>query len=303
MVACHRLAALSGLLAAALLLNAGCGGGGASGSVRVDGSSTVFPITEAVAEEFMKENRGARVTVGVSGTVRVEGQDLYDGADPVLARRRIGMVFQKPNPFPKSIRQNVLWGAQVNGLGGDEEERLERALRQAPLWDEVKDRLSASAYGLSGGQQQRLCIARALAVEPDVLLMDEPTSALDPRVAGEVEDTIAELKERYTVAVVTHNMQQARRVSDATAFLYLGRLVETTARPTCLTRRSRSARPTTSAAGSGSSAGSRRGGAAAYVRLEEKTKTKNGRRFSHYHVGAWAGAARLRLRHASSESN
>ncbi len=174
-------------------------------------------------------NRMNELTPGtrLEGRIAVDGQDLYAGrADPVVVRRRIGMVFQKPNPFPKSIRQNVLWGAKVNGMDEDEDELMERALRQAALWDEVKDRLSASAYGLSGGQQQRLCIARALAVRPDVLLMDEPTSALDPTAAAKVEDTIAELKTRYTIAIVTHNMQQAERVSDRTAFMYLGELVE-----------------------------------------------------------------------------
>ncbi len=161
----------------------------------------------------------------LAGRITVDGQDIYQG-DPVVVRRRIGMVFQKPNPFPKTIYQNVIWGARINGYRGDEDELVEQCLRQAALWDEVKDRLPDSAYGLSGGQQQRLCIARALAVRPDVLLMDEPASALDPVATAKLEETIIELKERYTIVVVTHNMQQASRLSDVTAFLYLGELVE-----------------------------------------------------------------------------
>ena len=162
----------------------------------------------------------------MKGSVLVDGRDIYEKADPIMVRRRVGMVFQKPNPFPKSIRQNILWGAQINGFTGDEDALVERSLRRAALWDEVKERLDASAYGLSGGQQQRLCIARALAVRPDVILMDEPTSALDPQAAAKVEETISELKKRYTIVIVTHNMQQASRISDATAFMYLGRLIE-----------------------------------------------------------------------------
>ena len=162
----------------------------------------------------------------VEGTIRVDGTDIYRNADPVLVRRKVGMVFQSPNPFPKSIYRNVIWGARINGRRDDLDDLAERALRQAALWDEVKDRLQDNAYGLSGGQQQRLCIARALAVEPDVLLMDEPTSALDPRAAAKVEETIRELKKDYTLVIVTHNMQQAERVSDRTAFLYEGELVE-----------------------------------------------------------------------------
>ena len=162
----------------------------------------------------------------VEGTIRVDGTDIYRDADPVLVRRKVGMVFQAPNPFPKSIYRNVIWGARINGRRDDLDDLAERALRRAALWEEVKDRLQDNAYGLSGGQQQRLCIARALAVEPDVLLMDEPTSALDPRAAAKVEETIAELKKDYTIVIVTHNMQQAERVSDRTAFLYEGELVE-----------------------------------------------------------------------------
>ncbi|MEX0601087.1 MAG: phosphate ABC transporter ATP-binding protein, partial [Rhodothermales bacterium] len=137
-----------------------------------------------------------------------------------------GMVFQKPNPFPKSIYDNVIWGALVNGYKGDRDELVERCLRQAALWDEVKDRLDDQAYGLSGGQQQRLCIARTLAVQPDVVLMDEPASALDPIATAKLEETILKLKQRYTIVVVTHNMQQAGRISDRTAFFYMGELIE-----------------------------------------------------------------------------
>lgn len=162
----------------------------------------------------------------LEGEVCIDGKDIYKNADPVMVRRRIGMVFQKPNPFPKSIYQNVLWGALVNGYRGDRDELVERCLRQAALWDEVKDRLKDQAYGLSGGQQQRLCIARTLAVEPDVVLMDEPASALDPIATAKLEETIMGLKTRYTIVVVTHNMQQAARISDRTAFFYMGELIE-----------------------------------------------------------------------------
>jgi phosphate transport system ATP-binding protein len=155
----------------------------------------------------------------VEGHVLYHGKDLYgDGVDAVEVRRRIGMVFQKPNPFPKSIEDNVAFGPRVLGLKKGLSERVERALNQAALWDEVKDRLRENALGLSGGQQQRLCIARALAVEPDVLLMDEPASALDPISTSRIEDLIHELKRDYTIAIVTHNMQQAARVADMTAF-------------------------------------------------------------------------------------
>ena len=163
----------------------------------------------------------------LEGTIHVDGQDIYaNDTDPVMVRRRVGMVFQKPNPFPKTIYKNVAWGAEINGYTGDIDVLVERALRQAALWDEVKDRLHTSAYNLSGGQQQRLCIARTLAVEPDVVLMDEPASALDPIATSKVEETITELKKDYTIVIVTHNMQQASRISDETAFLYMGRLVE-----------------------------------------------------------------------------
>jgi phosphate transport system ATP-binding protein len=162
----------------------------------------------------------------MSGDILMDGRDIYKNADPVLVRRRIGMVFQKPNPFPKSIYQNVIWGAMVNGYRGDKNELVERSLRQAALWDEVKDRLHESAYGLSGGQQQRLCIARTLAVEPDVVLMDEPASALDPIATAKLEETIIALKQQYTIVIVTHNMQQAARISDETAFFYMGELIE-----------------------------------------------------------------------------
>jgi phosphate transport system ATP-binding protein len=158
---------------------------------------------------------GARV----EGTVLYHGADLYGrDVDPVEIRRRIGMVFQKPNPFPKSIYDNVAFGPRVLAMKGSLDERVEGALRHAALWDEVKDRLKDSALGLSGGQQQRLCIARALAVEPDVILMDEPASALDPISTTRIEDLMHELKREYTIVIVTHNMQQAARVADMTAF-------------------------------------------------------------------------------------
>jgi phosphate transport system ATP-binding protein len=155
----------------------------------------------------------------VGGEILYHGRDLYGAdVDPVEVRRRIGMVFQKPNPFPKSIYDNIAFGPRVLGMKKDLDERVERVLRHAALWDEVKDRLKENALGLSGGQQQRLCIARAIAVEPDVILMDEPASALDPISTARIEDLIHELKSEYTIAIVTHNMQQAARVADLTAF-------------------------------------------------------------------------------------
>jgi phosphate transport system ATP-binding protein len=158
-------------------------------------------------------------TAVVEGTVNYHGQDLYGPqVDPVEVRKRIGMVFQKPNPFPKSIYDNVAFGPRVLGMTDELDERVERALVQAALWDEVKDRLKASALSLSGGQQQRLCIARCLAVEPDVLLMDEPASALDPIATTRIEDLMHDLKRDYTIVIVTHNMQQAARIADMTAF-------------------------------------------------------------------------------------
>jgi phosphate transport system ATP-binding protein len=157
------------------------------------------------------------------GQVRFEGQDIYgDEIDPVQVRRRIGMVFQKPNPFPKSIFDNIAWGARINGYAGDMDELVERSLRQVALWDEVKDKLQGSGLSLSGGQQQRLCIARTLAVEPGIILMDEPCSALDPIATLRIEELMKELVARYTIIIVTHNMQQAARVSDFTAFLMVG---------------------------------------------------------------------------------
>ena len=166
----------------------------------------------------------------VEGQVRIDGQDIYaPGTDVVLLRRRVGMVFQKSNPFPKSIFENVAYGLRINGMAtsrGDLEQRVEQSLQAAAIWDEVKDRLRDSALALSGGQQQRLCIARALAVQPDILLMDEPASALDPIATQRIEELIYELKKDYTIIIVTHNMQQAARVSDATAFFWLGKLVE-----------------------------------------------------------------------------
>jgi phosphate transport system ATP-binding protein len=161
---------------------------------------------------------GARV----EGEIFFEGFNIYQpGVDPVEVRRRIGMVFQKPNPFPKSIYENVAWGARINGYRGDMDELVERSLRRAALWDEVKDDLRKSGLSLSGGQQQRLCIARALAVEPEVILMDEPCSALDPIATLKIEELMQELKQEYTIVIVTHNMQQAARVSDYTAMMML----------------------------------------------------------------------------------
>ncbi|MGA9108870.1 MAG: phosphate ABC transporter ATP-binding protein PstB [Smithella sp.] len=164
----------------------------------------------------------------VEGKVVFEGKDIYaDNIDPVEIRRKIGMVFQKPNPFPKTIYNNISYGPKLNGLGNSDLDTLvEQSLKQAVLWDEVKDLLNKSAMALSGGQQQRLCIARALAMKPDVLLMDEPTSALDPVSTAKIEELIEELKKDYTIIIVTHNMQQAARISDETAFFYLGNLVE-----------------------------------------------------------------------------
>ena len=165
----------------------------------------------------------------VEGEVLFEGTNIYDpGVDPVDIRRRIGMVFQKPNPFPKSIFNNITYGPKLSGRYGksDLEALVEQSLVQASLWDEVKDILNQSAMMLSGGQQQRLCIARALAMKPDVLLMDEPTSALDPISTAKIEELVEELKKDYTIIIVTHNMQQAARVSDYTGFFYLGKLIE-----------------------------------------------------------------------------
>jgi phosphate transport system ATP-binding protein len=164
------------------------------------------------------------------GTVMIDGENIYaPGTDVVSLRRKVGMVFQKSNPFPKSIFENVAYGIRINGIHKnkqDLQERIEKALHDAALWGEVKDRLNSSAFGLSGGQQQRLCIARALAVEPDVILMDEPASALDPIATQKIEELVVELKKQYTIVIVTHNMQQAARVSDKTAFFMLGKLVE-----------------------------------------------------------------------------
>jgi phosphate transport system ATP-binding protein len=175
----------------------------------------------------------------VTGEFLLDGRNIYaPGVDVVDLRSRIGMVFQKPNPFPKSIFDNVAYGLRVNGRKGKAfvQSRVEESLRKAALWEEVKDRLQASALSLSGGQQQRLCIARALAVEPEVLLMDEPCSALDPIGTQKIEDLIVELKSTYTIIIVTHNMQQASRVSDRTAFFYLGRIVEAAETPVLFSR-------------------------------------------------------------------
>ena len=168
-------------------------------------------------------------SVKIQGQVDFHGKNIYDaGVDPTLLRKRIGMVFQKPNPFPMSIYDNIAYGPRTHGIHNKAQldEIVERSLRGAAIWDEVKDRLNKSALGMSGGQQQRLCIARALAVEPEVLLMDEPTSALDPISTSKVEELATELKENYTIVMVTHNMQQAARISDKTAFFLLGELVE-----------------------------------------------------------------------------
>ena len=165
----------------------------------------------------------------LSGEIRIDGEDIYGrDVEVVELRKKVGMVFQKPNPFPKTIYENVAYGLRVNGVRDRRliDERVESSLKGAALWDEVKDKLKKSAFELSGGQQQRLCIARALAVEPEVLLMDEPTSALDPISTSKIEDLIYELKKEYTIVIVTHNMQQAARVSDRTAFFYMGELVE-----------------------------------------------------------------------------
>jgi phosphate transport system ATP-binding protein len=166
----------------------------------------------------------------VEGSIKIDGRDIYaSSVDVVDLRRRVGMVFQKSNPFPKSIFDNVAYGLRINGMARSREDlrgRVEASLKAAALWDEVRDRLQASALALSGGQQQRLCIARALAVEPEILLMDEPASALDPIATQRIEELIYQLKSRYTIAIVTHNMQQAARVSDVTAFFWLGQLIE-----------------------------------------------------------------------------
>jgi phosphate transport system ATP-binding protein len=160
----------------------------------------------------------------VKGEVLYNGQDIYaPGIDPVDVRRQVGMVFQKPNPFPKSIYDNVTFGPRINGYTGDMDELVESALRQAALWDEVKDKLKESGLALSGGQQQRLCLARALAIQPELILMDEPASALDPIATLKIEELMRELVQRYTIIIVTHNMQQAARVSDMTAFLSIDR--------------------------------------------------------------------------------
>ena len=165
----------------------------------------------------------------IKGKVMVDGKDLYGpDVDVTEVRKRIGMVFQRPNPFPKSIYENIAYAPRIHGIKDRKQlnEIVERSLRRAALWDEVKDRLDRSAYELSGGQQQRLCIARALAIEPDIILFDEPCSALDPIATARIEDLLSDLKNEYTVVIVTHNMQQAARCSDNTAFMYLGRLIE-----------------------------------------------------------------------------
>jgi phosphate transport system ATP-binding protein len=206
-------------------------------TVRYDGVAAVrdvsFDVQERAVTAFIGPSGCGKTTIlrtlnrmndlvpgaAVEGSVRFLGTDIYAPAvDPVEVRRRIGMVFQRPNPFPRSIRDNVAFGPRSIGMRDDLDGRVERALRQAALWDEVKDRLGRNAWRLSGGQQQRLCIARCLAVDPEVLLMDEPASALDPISSGRIEDLIHELKRDYAIVIVTHNMQQAARVADRTAF-------------------------------------------------------------------------------------
>ena len=164
----------------------------------------------------------------ITGDVLLDGEDIYGNMDPTILRKRVGMVFQKPNPFPMSIYDNVAYGPRTHGVRGKAklDDIVERSLRSAAIWDELKDRLKKDALGLSGGQQQRLCIARALAVEPEVLLMDEPTSALDPISTSKIEDLAVALKQDYTIVMVTHNMQQAARISDKTAFFLLGEVIE-----------------------------------------------------------------------------
>ncbi len=164
----------------------------------------------------------------VTGKIELDGEDIYGNMDVNKLRKRVGMVFQKPNPFPMSVYDNIAYGPRTHGIRGKKEldEIVERSLKNAAIWDELKDRLKKSALGLSGGQQQRLCIARALAVEPEVILMDEPTSALDPISTSKIEDLVVELKNKYTIIMVTHNMQQATRVSDKTAFFLLGEMIE-----------------------------------------------------------------------------
>jgi phosphate transport system ATP-binding protein len=168
-------------------------------------------------------------SVRIEGTVRIAEQDIYaKDIDAIELRKRVGMVFQKSNPFPKSIYDNVAYGLQLHGINRRSEldEIVERSLRQAALWDEVKDRLHTSGLGLSGGQQQRLCIARAIAIQPEIILMDEPASALDPIATAKIEELMLDLKKEFTIVIVTHNMQQAARISDYTAFFYLGELIE-----------------------------------------------------------------------------
>ncbi|WP_273465874.1 phosphate ABC transporter ATP-binding protein PstB [Treponema succinifaciens] len=175
-------------------------------------------------------NRMNDLVVGcrTEGKVLIDDENIFENIDVNLLRKKVGMVFQKPNPFPMSIYDNIAYGPRTHGIKrkSDLDNIVEKALQDAAIWDEVKDRLNKSAIGLSGGQQQRLCIARTLAIEPEVLLMDEPTSALDPISTSKIEDTIAELKSKYTIVIVTHNMQQATRVSDLTAFFLLGKVIE-----------------------------------------------------------------------------
>jgi phosphate transport system ATP-binding protein len=217
-------------------------------TVELEGVSCYYDAFRAVRDVSLKvPRRGVTALIGPSGcgkstvlrtinrmndlipTFRLDGRILLDGedlygrdVDPVAVRRQVGMVFQKPNPFPKSISENIAFGPRINGFRGDLKELVEQSLRRAALWDEVKDKLGQSALSLSGGQQQRLCIARAIATEPEIVLMDEPCSALDPRATLQIEELMHELSTRYTIVIVTHNMQQAARASDVTAFLTMG---------------------------------------------------------------------------------
>ena len=190
-----------------------------------------IPEKQITASTFLKcLNRMNDLVEGcnITGDVKLDGEDIFDGMDVNLLRKRVGMVFQNPNPFPMSVYDNIAYGPRTHGIHSKEklDEIVERSLKQAAIWDELKDRLKKSALGLSGGQQQRLCIARALAVEPEVLLMDEPTSALDPISTSKIEDLAMELKHDYTIIMVTHNMQQATRIADKTAFFLLGQVIE-----------------------------------------------------------------------------
>ena len=198
-------------------------------SPAADPASRTYKVRVSLPQPPQGMQLGMTANVSIKGTVQLDGMDIYDKSmDTTLLRKRVGMVFQQPNPFPMSIYDNIAYGPRVHGIKNHHEldEIVENSLRGAAIWDEVKDRLKKSALGLSGGQQQRICIARALAVEPEVILMDEPTSALDPISTAKIEELMEQLKKKYTVVVVTHNMQQAVRISDYTAFFLVGEMVE-----------------------------------------------------------------------------